>query len=377
MTRSVPALFHDAPLRLALNFASLDYLALASHPAIRTAALAALGQHRLAATGPTDRLGLTTPVLTLESHLAEFLHLPAAAVFPSGSEAIRMTLLSLLRPGDAVIVDRGAHPAMAEAVLASRATLHRAPPASVEGVERRLVRLARQPRAGRLFIAVPAISAHASRIPDLADLSALARTYGATLVVDSTHDLGSMGPTGGGIAEVQGCLGRIDVMLGSFARTFGAAGGYAAFRDPSLKAALCQTQWRSTALSPVNASAILAALDIVSGSEGRLRRRNLHGLSLRLRNHLMADGVKVMGKASPFVPILLPMPTALPRTALLESAGPRVQLLQAPVVPLHAPRWRIVLSAAHGPADIDDFAELVRDVTRTFDRTHAPARIPA
>jgi 7-keto-8-aminopelargonate synthetase-like enzyme len=186
-----------------------------------------------------------------------------------------------------------------------------------------------------------------------------------------------MGPTGGGIAEVQGCLGRIDVMLGSFARTFGAAGGYAAFRDPSLKAALCQTQWRTTALSPVNASAILAALDIVSGSEGRLRRRNLHGLSLRLRNHLMADGVKVMGKASPFVPILLPMPTALPRTALLESAGPRVQLLQAPVVPLHAPRWRIVLSAAHGPADIDDFAELVRDVTRTFDRTHAPARIPA
>lgn len=377
MTRSVPAQFPDAPPRLALNFASFDYLALAAHPAIRTAALAALGRHRLTATAPTDRQGLAAPVLTLESHLAEFLHLPAAAVFPSGSEAIRLTLGALLRPGDCVIVDGGAHPAMADAVLAARAALHRSPPASVEGIERRLVRLARQPRSGRLFIAVPAVSAHASRIPDLADLSALARTYGATLIVDSTHDLGALGPTGGGMAEIQGCLGRIDIMLGSFARTFGAAGGYAAFRDPSLKSALCQTRWRTTPMSPVNASAILAALDLVSGSEGRRRRRNLHGLSLRLRNHLMADGVKVMGKASPFVPILLPARTALPRTALLESAGPRVQLLQAPVVPLHAPRWRIALSAAHGPADIDDLAELVRDVTRAFDRKPIQARVPA
>ncbi|MGB3251212.1 MAG: hypothetical protein WBB13_18825, partial [Tabrizicola sp.] len=100
-------------------------------------------------------------------------------------------------------------------------------------------------------------------------------------------------------------------------------------------------------------------------------------LSLRLRNHLMADGIRPMGKASPFVPILLPLLTALPRTALLESAGPRVALLQSPTVPLHAPRWRIQLTAAHSPADIDDLAELIRDVTRAFDRRFVHPRVPA
>lgn len=369
----LPSFVAGSPARAGLDFAAQDYLALAAHPAVRAAALAALAEPRLSST----RQNLTAPVLALESRLARLLHRPVAASFVSGTEAIRLTLQALFRPEDHVILDAGAHPAMAEAVLAARAHLHRCPPASVEAVERRLARLARQPRRGRLFVATPAVSAHASRIADLAELSALARSYGALLIVDATHDLGAMGPDGGGIAEIQGCASRIDILLGSLARTFGAAGGFAAFRDPELLTALQATDWPAATLSPVNASVILAALELVSTPEGRRRRRNLHGLGLRLRNHLMADGVKVMGKASPFVPILLPPATALPRTALLQSAGPLVQLLQAPTVPLHAPRWRIQLSAAHGPADIDDLAELIRDVTRSFDRAPARSRVPA
>jgi glycine C-acetyltransferase len=212
---------------------------------------------------------------------------------------------------------------------------------------------------------------------DLAELSALARQYNALLVVDVTHDLGAVGPLGKGVAEIHACLGRVDVLLGSLAKTLGASGGFAAFHDPGLKTALSQDPPHTTALSPVNAAAILAALEIVTAPEGQRRRRNLHGLSLRLRNHLMADGIRPMGKASPFVAILLPPLTALPRTALLESAGPRVPLLQAPTVPLHAPRWRVQLTSDHSPADIDDLAELIRDVTRVFGRTPGRTRVLA
>lgn len=362
--------------RLGMNFALQDYLGLAAHPAVRSAALAALGQHRLAAPGPAPRLGLTAPVLALETRIAAFLRLPVATTFASGSDAIRHTLRAILRPEDDVIVDSDAHPAMFETVLLSRARLHRSPAASVDGVERRLSRLARQPHRGRLVIAVPAISTHGSRIAELAELAALARPHDALLIVDVSHDLGAMGQSGGGVMEIQACLGRVDVVLGSFAKCFGAAGGFAAYRDPALKPVLRQGQWQTTALSPVSAAAILAALDIVTAPEGRRRRRNLHGIALRLRNHLMADGIKVMGKASPLVPVLLPAPTALARTALLESAGPLVTLLQAPSVAGHAPRWRLQLTADHSPADIDDLAELIRDVTRAFDRKPAPQAVP-
>lgn len=354
--------------RPGLSFASQDYLGLASHPAVRAAANPAPGQ-RL-----TDDKGRQTTgaalIRALEARLAGILNLPCAATFASGSDAIRQTLAAILSPEDEVLIDSAAPSAMFDTVLDCRAGLHRFPSGSIEAIERRLIRLVRQRPRGRLVIAVPAVSAHGSKLADLAELSLLARLHNALLIVDVSHDLGAMGQDGGGVMEIQGCLGRIDVVVGSLAKCFGADGGFAAFRDPDLGADIRRD---ASPLAPPNASAILAATEIAFGPEGRRRRRNLHGISLRLRNHLMADGARIMGTASPLVPILLPAKTALPRTALLESAGPRVTLLQAPIVPLHAPRWRIQLNAMHGPADIDDLAELIRDVSRAFDRT--PARM--
>jgi glycine C-acetyltransferase len=351
------------------SFIAEDYLALGTHPAIRRAALSGLGQH--------PHADDPAPTQDLNARLAAFLQLPQAFTYASGAEAIHHTFRQLLRPGDIVILDCAACPAMAKAILAAGAVLHRTPAASVAGVERRLARLSRQPRQGRLIVAVPAISSQASRIADLAELTILARSYGALLVVDVTDDLGAVGPGGGGIAELHGCTGRVDVVLGSLAKSFAATAGFAAIRDPDLATTFRSRSVRTKAVSPVSARVIQAALDLIDSPEGARRRRNLHGLGLRLRNHLMADGIKVMGQPSPFVPILLPPETALPRTALLESAGPRVTLLQAPAVPLHAPRWRIQLNATHSPADIDDLAELLRDVSRAFDRVTVRRRIPA
>ncbi|MGL4238296.1 aminotransferase class I/II-fold pyridoxal phosphate-dependent enzyme [Tabrizicola sp.] len=363
-----------------MNFAAQDYLSLAGHPALRAAAATALSHHRLGAPGTAPQLGLTVPALTLEDRVARFVQQPEAVVFPSGAEAIRATLRCTLREGDHLIVDAGAHPAMFDTGIATRATVHRTPPGSVDAVERRLRRLSGQPRQGRLFVAVPAVSAHASVIADLRGLADLCRDYDATLIVDVTHDLGSMAQGGGGVMEIQGCLGRVGIVVGSFAKCFGAAGGFAAFADPELKQALRLTQHgqrQTAALSPVNATVILAAFDLIDSVQGRIRRRRLHSSALRLRNHLMADGIRVMGQPSPLVPIRLPMMTARPRTALMESAGALVTLLMAPAVALHAPRWRVQLMADHSAADIDDLADLIRDVTRVFDRHRPLAPSPA
>jgi 7-keto-8-aminopelargonate synthetase-like enzyme len=346
--------------RTGLDFTRQDYLALAAHPAIRAAALSALGEAHPSA--------CAAAVTELETRLAAFLSLPRAFAFASGTEAIRATLFGLLRPDDDVLVDSGAHPAMAETVLAARARLHRSPAAQFDAMERRLARLWRQRRPGRIFIAVPAISAQGSQMADLAELTALARRYGACLIADVSHDLGALGQDGRGVQELQGCLGRIDVLVGSLARSFAAPGGFAALRDPSALDPRRPGAPHLARPNTVQARVILTALDLLDSAEGRRRRRRLHGCALRLRNHLMADGLKVMGQASPFVPVRLPMQTAQARTDLLQSAGPRVSLVQSPTVARHAPRWHIQLCADHGAADIDDLAELIRDVSRVFDR---------
>lgn len=314
------------------DFATQDYLGLATHPALGAAASGTLSRHRLL---PSD--GPNAPALAVQQRTAALLRLPHAATFASGEQAIRATLAALLAPGDEVILDIAADPAMTQAAILAGARPVRTPSASVEGVERRLRRLSGQRRQGRLWVAVPAISAHGAAVADLAEVSALCRLHGAGLVVDASHDLGAMGEHGGGVMELQGCLGRADVVLGSFAPSFGATGGFAAFRDPALPARLRRAGWRSPTLSPGKASAILAAFVLIDGAEGRRRRRRLHGNALRLRNHLMADGLPVMGQPAPFVPVRLPPATAQARSALLASAGPRLPLLQAPSSPATRP----------------------------------------
>jgi 7-keto-8-aminopelargonate synthetase-like enzyme len=355
-----------------LDFARQDYLGLAGHPAVRSAVLSALGARRTADDTASHPDGTTA--FALASRLAAAVCLPHAATFASGTEAIRQSLAAVLCPGSDLLIDAGAPRVMFETARAARAQVHRFPSGSVDAVERRLSRLSRTARTGRLVIAVSAVSAHSSKIAELAELAALARATGALLVVDVSHDLGAMGPDGGGVMEIQGCLGRADIVLGSLGKCFGADGGFAAFRDPDF-VAMARLQARP--LDPVSANALLAGAEIAFSPEGRRRRRNLHGVALRLRNHLMADGARLMGQASPLVPVLLPPQTALPRTALLTSAGPQVTLLLAPNVPLHAPRWRIELNAHHGLADIDDLAELIRDVARAFDRRPTRIQVPA
>lgn len=313
------------------------------------------------------------PAALLTERLARFLSMPAVLSFASGAMAIRHVLPALLDPTDEVIIDAGADPAMFETVRHAEARLHRSPPGSLDAVERRLQRLARQPRTGRLFVMLPAIARLTSVAADLADFCTLCAAHGAILVVDASQDLGMIGQAGQGLAEVQGCLAGIDVILGDMAGTFAVPGGFAAFRDPALADRVRAHPLRALPLAPAFAAMTLAALALVASPEGARRRRLLHGNALRLRNHLMADGLRVLGHPSPVVPVLLPPRKAEAHSALLRSAGVTVPLLQAPMVAGHAPRWHVRLNAGHRPADIDDLADLMRDVIRAVGR---PAKAP-
>lgn len=338
-----------------LDFTRQDYLALGRLPLVRSA-------------------GKPSPDAAplLARRLARFLALPVAQLHASGTAAIRAVLGGLLTEGDTIIIDAGAPAALFAAAQGTGARLLRTPPGSLDGVERRLARLARLPRCGRLFVAVPAVAGFTSVVPDLPDLLQLCASHGARLIVDVSHDLGSTAQSGLGVMELQGCLGQVDVVLGSLAKCFAAEGGFAAFRDPELAPPVRP----AAPLSPDRAATILAALTLIDSPEGRRRRRCLHGTALRLRNHLMADGLRVLGQPSPLVPVPLPPALAEPMTALLRSAGPQVPLVRAPLVAGLAPRWRFLLSSDHGPADIDDLADLIRDVARTVLRRHPALRQP-
>jgi glycine C-acetyltransferase len=176
------------------------------------------------------------------------------------------------------------------------------------------------------------------------------------------HDFGSVGTGGLGVMEVQGLIGRVDVVVGSFAKTFGCNGGFVASRKAPFHLALrlgAAGQAQSAALSPLQAAVILAAFDLVFAAEGARRRARLMANALRLRNRLVIEGFHVTGQPAPLVSVVF-QGALFARAITAEAArrGVLVNLLEQPHVARHAPRWRVQLMSEHTIADIDRLAEV-------------------
>ena len=141
-----------------------------------------------------------------------------------------------------------------------------------------------------------------SDTPDIGALAELCHEYDATLMVDVAHDLGCLGEDGRGHIGLQKMLGKVDIVMGSFSKTFASNGGFVATPSRSVQQYLRYFSTPSTfsnALSPIQAAVVLKAFEIVESQEGRDRREALMRNILSLRAKLIAYGMEVYGDPSP------------------------------------------------------------------------------
>ena len=354
-----------------VNFASQDYLSLSSHPEIVAAANAAMEKFGVHSAGSPALMGNTALSAELEAHLAKFLGYKDSTVFATGWAAGYGIIKTLVQPHDYIVIDMLAHASLQEGARNATRNVFSVPHLSNAGVARRLEHVRRdKPEAGILVVTETVFSMD-SDVPDLADLVDICRRWNATLLVDAAHDLGAMGPTGRGVIERQGLVGQIDVLMGSFSKTFASNGGYVASNHPALKLALrssCGPLTFSNALSPVQCAIVLKALDIVQSPEGHERRERLHRNACLLRAGLKDAGFKILGEPSPIVPAILGN-SALSRLATRYAldGGALVNLAEHPAVPMNACRWRLQVMADHNPVQIGrmvDVAIAARDQAR-------------
>src|SRR6185437_9941855 len=130
----------------------------------------------------------------------------------------------------------------------------------------------------------------------------------AKLVVDVAHDLGCLGEDGRGHIGMQNMIGKVDLVMGSFSKTFGSNGGFVASHSPALREYLkfygCSATF-SNALSPVQCATVLKAFEIIQSAEGKTLRDTLMERVLYLRAQLQKAGFEVMGAPSAIVPVLV------------------------------------------------------------------------
>ncbi|MFG6414426.1 aminotransferase class I/II-fold pyridoxal phosphate-dependent enzyme [Roseateles sp. DC23W] len=355
----------DGQRHAGLNFSSQEYLSLARHPQVAAAAQAAMARYGVHSAGSTALAGNVEEAVALEAELGELLRMPEVLLFPTGWAAGFGAIKGLVRETDHVVMDQLAHNCLHEGARAATPNIHLHRHLDMEHVARLLQRVRqRDPHNGILLVTEGCFSMDADA-PDLRRLQALAREHGALLMVDVAHDLGCMGPGGGGQLALQGVLGQVDLVMGSFSKTFASNGGFVACHDRAIKEYLrfyAAPNTFSNALSPVQVAIIRACVGIVRSCEGQQRRDRLMHAILGLRSALTEQGITVLGQPSPIVPVLLGQ-DAVARVACREmsQAGLLANLVEYPAVSLNSARLRMQVMADHTPALCQTAARIVAD----------------
>jgi 8-amino-7-oxononanoate synthase len=328
-----------------VSFASNDYLGLTQHPAVVAAAHAALDRWG-AGSGSARLIVGSRPIHSeLEHALAEWKRSERAALFPTGFAANLGVLTTFGGPDVLVVSDELNHASIIDGCRLARAECAVARHADPEHVDALLAAAA--PR--RRVVVTDTVFSMDGDLAPVADLLDVCARHRALLVLDEAHAV--LGPDPDvGDAEV--------VRIGTLSKTLGALGGFAAGTTRFVE--LLENRARSyiftTASTPADSAAALAALTVLRSAEGaRLIRR--------LRAHV--DRVRP-AHPSPIVPVVLGNERAtLAAAATLLEQGMLVPAIRPPTVPVGTSRLRVTLSAAHTDEQVDALVVALAAITST------------
>jgi 8-amino-7-oxononanoate synthase len=289
---------------------SNNYLGLTRDPRVKEAAREALESFGTALTGSRLLNGTMRMHLELEQELAEFMGTEEAIVYTTGHQANVGTLSTILSPADTVIVDSGDHASIMDGVAMSRAKVRPFRHNKLDKLERHLDRAAED--GGGVLVVVDGVYSMEGDICDVPRVAELASQYGARVMVDEAHGVGTLGARGAGACEALGVEDQVDLRMGTFSKSLASCGGFIA--GPTEVVEFLRYQSRSflftAAAVPAAVGAALAALRILRSDEGpQLMARTLDNARY-LRQGLKDLGYQTVdtgreGLDTPVVPVII------------------------------------------------------------------------
>ncbi|KAI4537932.1 hypothetical protein MJG53_011477 [Ovis ammon polii x Ovis aries] len=375
-----------------INMGSYNFLGLAAKydESMRTVK-EVLETYGLGVGSTRQEMGTLDKHKELEDLVAKFLNVEAAMVFGMGFATNSMNIPALVGKGCLILSDELNHASLVLGARLSGATIRifkhnseyqRFYPRDMQSLEKLLrdAVIYGQPRTRRawkkILILVEGIYSMEGSIVRLPDIVALKKKYKAYLYIDEAHSIGSVGPTGRGVVEFFGIDPRdIDVLMGTFTKSFGAAGGYLAGRKDLVDYLRTHSHSAAyaTSMSPPVAEQIIRVMKLIMGLDGTTkglqRVQQLAKNTRYFRQRLSQMGFIVYGnEESPVVPLLLYMPAkvaAFARHLLERKIG--VVVVGFPATPLAEARARFCVSAAHTREMLDTVLEALDEMGDLLD----------
>ena len=334
-----------------VQLASYSYLGLIGHPRIDEASRAAIDEYGTGAGGVRLLTGTTDLHERLEARIAAFAHRPDACVYSSGYVTNIAIITALTGPGDLVIMDKLDHASIVDGCLLSGAKWHTYRHNDMDHLEKLLAKNAGD--YGTILVVADSVFSMDGDVLDLPAARALCDTYGARLMVDEAHSVGSLGATGHGIEEHFDMYGSIDLKMGTLSKSIPSVGGYLAGSHEVVDYLRHYSRpfIFSAALPPAQSAAALTAFDVIEDEPWRVAQ--LHENQRVYAAGLKAQGWDTMASTTCVVPVLVgDEAKTMDLTRMLFDRGIFVCPIVHPAVPKGMDRLRTCLMATHTPEDI-------------------------
>ena len=344
------------PANTVLNFCANNYLGLADHPDIISAAKSAMDERGFGMASVRFICGTQDLHLELEARVSQFLGTEDTILFSSCFDANGGVFESLFGAEDAIISDSLNHASIIDGIRLSKAKRFRYANQDMADLEAKLIEASSgEAPARRKIIVTDGVFSMDGYLAPLEAICDLAEKHDALVMVDDSHAVGFMGATGAGTPEHAGVSDRIDIYTGTFGKALGgASGGYVSGRSEIV--AMLRQKARpylfSNSLAPAIVAATIKAIELVQGS-GELRSRLFENAAL-FRRRMSEEGFELLDGEHAIIPVMFGDAVAAAKVAdEMLHHGVFVTAFSYPVVPKGAARIRVQLSAAHSSEDVE------------------------
>lgn len=284
---------------------SNNYLGLVNHPKVVEAAANAARKFGAGCTGSRLLNGTLDLHLELENRLAKFLCKEKVLCFSTGFQTNLGAISCLAGKGDTIVIDRQDHASIVDGARLSFAKLQKFAHNDMDDLKRVLETVRANSTRGGIFIVVDGVFSMEGEIIKLPRLVELAQEFGARVLVDDAHAVGVLGKNGRGTAEYFGVEEKVDLIMGTFSKSFASLGGFLAGDEVVIDYVkhMARSFIFSASMTPSSLAAVLASLDIIESEPER--RERLWANARRMQKEFKALGFDIGRTETPIVPVVV------------------------------------------------------------------------
>lgn len=343
---------------------SNNYLGLSTDPRVKDAAIEATRKYGSGCTGSRFLNGTLGLHEELEHRLARFMKREAAITFSTGFQTNQGVIATIVGKDDVVYCDRENHASIFDGCRLSYGQIRKFKHNDPDDLER-LLEL--NDRGHGKLVVVDGVFSMSGELVELPRIVDLAKKWGAAVMVDDAHAIGVMGAHGRGTAEHFGIEEDVDLIMGTFSKSFGALGGFVAGDEDVIHYIKhhARSLIFSASITPASAAAVLAALDVIESEPERHANlwRNVHRMSGELRRL----GFDTLNSETPVIPVLAGDDlTTFKLWRELFDRGVYTNPVIPPAVPQDHGLIRTSYMSTHTDEHLDRVLEVFEEVGKKF-----------